>query len=281
MLVHLLTALLVLTLVALTVVGLRSGAGDEALPGTELARGGAGSGALSRVGRTTWGWFLAPLAALVVFGGLSSLGVLTSIATATAAVTGATVWMLTAFLAERRLSLAESQMADAIDLMVSALRAGSGMMEALETSARESRRPLKGVLLEMTERIRIGEEPAGVLASMEGVLPVEGFRLFTFTLGAHWRGGGSLASTLSGVGRSIRDRVDVKRRIQSQAVETQASVVGILGVTYGLAYLMYSSYPDRFTTFSTSSIGSMFIVLSIVLQGVGLLWISRLTRIEV
>ena len=116
---------------------------------------------------------------------------------------------------------------------------------------------------------------------MEGVLPVEGFRLFTFTLGAHWRGGGSLASTLSGVGRSIRDRVDVKRRIQSQAVETQASVVGILGVTYGLAYLMYSSYPDRFTTFSTSSIGSMFIVLSIVLQGVGLLWISRLTRIEV
>ena len=91
----------------------------------------------------------------------------------------------------------------------------------------------------------------------------------------------SLATTLSNVGRTIRDRVDVKRRVRSQAVETQVSVVAVLVITYGLAAMMWNNYPDRFLTFATSELGSMFIGLSIFLQAVGLFWISRISRIEV
>ena len=58
-------------------------------------------------------------------------------------------------------------------------------------------------------------------------------------------------------------------------------VVAVLVITYGLAAMMWNNYPDRFLTFATSELGSMFIGLSIFLQAVGLFWISRISRIEV
>lgn len=175
----------------------------------------------------------------------------------------------------------ELQLANGLDLIVSSLRAGAGVAEALRTAAHQARGPLRSGLSELVERIRIGDDPLATLADLERRYPLESFRLFSFTLAAHWEGGGSLATTLSNVGATIRDRVSVRRRVRAQAVETQASVLGILVVTYGLAVLMWNNYPDRLETFTGSELGSAFVALSILLQAIGLLWIARMTRIEV
>lgn len=209
------------------------------------------------------------------------LGIYLIVAAAVGIVAGVGVNLFFRALAARKTSRLEFQLADAMDLMVSSLRAGAGLTDAIESATRESRRPLRGYLNQLLNRIRLGERPEYVLANLERLVPVESFRLFTMTLAAHWEGGGSLATTLSNVGRTIRDRVDVKRRVRSQAVETQASVVGVLVVTYGLALLMWNNYPDRFETFATSELGSMFIGLTILLQAVGVFWISKMTTIEV
>ncbi|MEL6432147.1 MAG: hypothetical protein AAFR54_23495, partial [Planctomycetota bacterium] len=101
------------------------------------------------------------------------------------------------------------------------------------------------------------------------------------TLASHFDSGGSAASSLAQVAKTLRERVDVLRRASSQAVETQASVVGILGITYGLAFLMWSQYPERVEDFVGSSIGLSFVVASVVLQAIGLAWISSMVRVEV
>ena len=58
-------------------------------------------------------------------------------------------------------------------------------------------------------------------------------------------------------------------------------MIGVLVVTYGLALLMWFNYPERMQLFATSQLGSMFIGVTILLQGIGLLWIARMTKIEV
>ena len=175
----------------------------------------------------------------------------------------------------------ELQLANGLDLIVGSLRAGAGVTEALTTAARQARGALRSSLSELIERIRIGDDPLATLSDLEAQYPLESFRLFTFTLAAHWEGGGSLASTLSNVGSTIRDRVSVRRRVSAQAVETQVSVLGILVITYALALLMWNNYPDRLESFTTSELGSMFVALTILLQAVGMFWIARMTRIEV
>lgn len=203
------------------------------------------------------------------------------VAVAIGGVAGVICSIVLHFLAMRRLARFEFQLADGIDLMVSTLRAGGGLTDALVGAARETRRPLRPFLQEIVERVRIGESPEGVLANLEERVPLETFRLFTFTLAAHWQGGGSLATTLSNVGRTIRDRVDVSRRVTSQAIETQVSVVFVIVVTYGLAFFMWHNYPDRMQLFAESEFGAMLMGTAILLQGIGLLWIARMTRIEV
>lgn len=226
---------------------------------------------------------LAPvLAGLVAAGGLLlGTGLTAWVAVPAGLLAAISTRLLAVSLAGRRAARLELELADGIDLMVSTLRSGGSLADALRGAAAESGRGLRRLLQEMVERIQVGEGPTEVLGNLERRVPLESFRLFAFTLGAHWEGGGSIATTLSGVGASIRDRVEVARRVRSQAVETQASVVGVLIVTYGLGAMMWTGYPERVQAFVDSELGSMFIGLSVFLQAIGMFWVAMMTRIDV
>jgi Flp pilus assembly protein TadB len=48
-------------------------------------------------------------------------------------------------------------------------------------------------------------------------VPLETFDLFATSLAIHWEVGGSLATTLSTVGRTVRDRIELARRVRAQS----------------------------------------------------------------
>jgi tight adherence protein B len=103
--------------------------------------------------------------------------------------------------------------------------------------------------------------------------------VFGFILEVQWQAGGSLAATLSSVGRSIRDRLDVVRRVRAQAAEAQFSVIGILGIVYLVAVLLYRSDPQRIREFMQWTPGVALTIAAIVMQALGLLWMRRLASI--
>ena len=57
-------------------------------------------------------------------------------------------------------------------------------------------------------------------------VPLETFRLFSAALTVHQEVGGSLAPTLATVGRIIRDRIELTRRVRSLTVQSRASTAG-------------------------------------------------------
>ena len=181
----------------------------------------------------------------------------------------------------RRVGVIESQLADAVDLMASSVRAGTGVVEAMEGAAEEARRPLGPELEELVTRLRLGEEPARALRSFAQSVPLELVRLLTFALAVHWQAGGSISDALTSVSRSTRDRIAIGRRMRAQSTEAQLSALGVLGITYLLALVMWRSDPDRFLGFVRTSYGSFVVAGTIALQAVGLLWMSKLTRIDV
>ena len=82
------------------------------------------------------------------------------------------------------------------------------------------------------------------------------------------------------IAQSVRDRIGLTRRIQGQSAEARFSVLGILGIVYGIALLAYTSNTERVRAFVSSEGGGWVTAACVVLQGVGLLWMARLTRIE-
>lgn len=195
-------------------------------------------------------------------------------------IVGVMVWILEQQLAARNAMRLENQLANSIDLMVGALSAGAGTVEALESAARESPKPIRDEIEELLGRIRFGENPQTVWADFTRRVPLETFRLFSFTMAVHGEVGGSLKPTLSQVGRSIRDRIEISRRIRAQATEAQASVIGIVCISYFLALLMWRTNPESFEDFLQHPIGANFAAGAMILQAVGLVWINKLAQMR-
>jgi Flp pilus assembly protein TadB len=174
----------------------------------------------------------------------------------------------------------DMQLATAIDLMVAALSAGAGVSDAIESAANESKEPLGGELQELLGRIRYGEAPQRVFEDFALRIPLEAYRLFCFTMAVHGEVGGSLAPTLATVGRSIRDRIEIGRRIRAQATEAQVSVIGIVCVTYFLGLLMWRTNPQHFEEFLKHPVGADAVAGAMILQAIGLLWITKMSQLR-
>jgi len=179
---------------------------------------------------------------------------------------------------ERRILWFEMQLADAIDLLVSSLNAGAGVTRALEFAAEESGSPLKQQLEHITARIRYGDDPQSVFRAFMRRVPLENVRLFSTALSVHWEVGGSLGPTLAMIGRSVRDRIEITRRIRTMTAQTRISTIAVIIATYFIALIMWRNAPDRFEAFLSTPVGQALVAGAIFLQAVGIAWSAALSR---
>jgi tight adherence protein B len=223
--------------------------------------------------------FLAPVVGGLVAGLLwLGAGFALEVAAAVGALTGVMAHLLEEYIADGQQAKIEMQLAAAIDLLIGSLRAGSSLLAAFESALQEADRPLRPYLQEVAGRIRLGDDPRVAVNDLQVRVPLETFRLFATSLVIHWEVGGSLATTLSTVGRTVRDRIELSRRVRAQGVESHASVAVVLGMSYLLGFLMWRTNPDRLEGFLATGIGTAIVALVIGLQAVGLVWMSRLSR---
>ncbi|TWT58858.1 Bacterial type II secretion system protein F domain protein [Thalassoglobus neptunius] len=187
-------------------------------------------------------------------------------------------WQVEEWWAMRRLQKAEQQLADSIDMMVAAVKSGSSLQGALESAMENTGPPWKLELQEVVGRIRFGDDPIEVLGELSQRVPLETVRLFSQTLAVNWTVGGRLALTLANVGRTIRDRLELSNRMHAMTTQARLSVVSVIGVTYFIAAMMWRNDPDRMADYLQSFVGQGMVATAIVLQAVGIIWISRLSR---
>jgi len=222
-------------------------------------------------------WLLGILAAALLY---LVLGWATAYVVAVALIVGLVGAQLEAYLAGESIVRIETQLADAIDLMVSALGAGGGVTEALTNAVAETRRPLRPQLEDVIGRIRLGDSPPAVYRSLAERVPLETFVLFTSALSVHWETGGSLAPILAAVGRTIRDRIEIARRIRSNGAQSQMSTYAVLGLTYFIALVMWRTNPGQLAKFLATTGGQWAVSGTIVLQAVGLAWMALISRVR-
>ncbi len=185
---------------------------------------------------------------------------------------------LEGFLHTRHIAKLERQLADAIDIMVGAVSAGAAVGPAMDAATIETERPLKPYLEELSGRIRLGEEPVNVFRSLADRVPLETFLLFSSSLAVHYEVGGRLAPTLATVGRTIRDRIEITRRIESNIAQSQFSTFAILGLIYLIAVIVWRNGPEPMEEFVTSTVGSWFVAGSIIAQAVGIVWMNLISK---
>jgi Flp pilus assembly protein TadB len=195
-------------------------------------------------------------------------------------IVGLLAGQLEAYLAARRTARIETQLADAIDLMVAALGAGAGVTDALENAMHESHSPLRPQLEDLVGRIRFGDDPRTVYHGLTERVPLETFLLFASALGVQSETGGSLAPTLASVGRTIRDRIEIARRVRSNSAQSEVSTLAVMMLTYFIALVVWRTNPEQMSQFLATSVGQWAVAGTILLQAVGLVWMSLISRLR-
>lgn len=201
-------------------------------------------------------------------------------ALAAACIVGVSAAIVESILASKRVLLLEMQLTEAIDGLVSALRVGMSLPKAIEVAMHEAKAPLRRYLEDMTARLRLGEEAPVIFRDLSERIPLESVQLFSLTLSAQWASGGRVASSLAAVGRTIRDRIEVSRRVRAQAVEAHVSVAAMMGISYGLAWIMWRANPKSFVAFVTTDLGLYLTAGAMALQALGIVWVRHLSQIR-
>jgi Flp pilus assembly protein TadB len=79
------------------------------------------------------------------------------------------------------------------------------------------------------------------------------------------------------VARSIRDRIEMARRVRAQSIEVQISVAVVLLICYSLGVIMYNANPEQLIDFLSSPVGSYLGGGVIALQAAGVFWVFTLS----
>lgn len=188
---------------------------------------------------------------------------------------------LDAWILEWKQGRMESQLADTIDTLVASVSAGSSLQSALTQAADYAPQPIKRELDEMVARLRLGDPPTDVFNLLGQRVPMETFRLFSTTLAVNWEVGGSLSETLAAIGITIRDRLIIARQIRALSTQGRLTTLTVLAVIWFMAAMMWQSDPQRFLGFVLSPIGIALMTAVLVLQGIGVAMVSKISRPKV
>ena len=186
-----------------------------------------------------------------------------------------------AWILEWRQTRIETQLADTIDVLVASLGAGSSLQASMAQAAQFTPMPLRRELDEMVARLRLGDAPNDVFHGLSQRVPMETFRLFATSLAVNWESGGSLSETLAAVGGTIRDRLNISRQFRALSTQGRLTTLTVLGVTWFMAAMMWQADPPRFLRFFFSMEGVWLIGAVLVLQGIGVALVSKISRPKV
>jgi tight adherence protein B len=179
---------------------------------------------------------------------------------------------------ERRFELVEDQLADSMDGIAAALRAGMSPSQALAFAADEGSPPLADSLRAVVQRESLGmpfDESLEVLAREE---PGDDVRLAVAVLQLQHRVGGDAPVILDDAVRTLRQRVAAAGELRSLTAQARLSgtILGLLPIGFFLFMSVISRH--EVTAALSTPIGLISVVAGLALDGSAFLWIRHLLR---
>ncbi len=179
----------------------------------------------------------------------------------------------------KRLNRFEQQLPDAINVMVSSVRAGRSLPQAIEDVARKMTGPVAdefGVM--MREYSFSGMSVEGVLERARGRLKIESFSMIATALMINSQRGGDVLHMLERMSDAIRELSRLKKKLMTETSEVRAQEKIIMFMTplFGLLVCLFDR--EIFSILFNTFLGNLIIVVVLSLQIFGFIWIRRIIR---
>ena len=181
----------------------------------------------------------------------------------------------------RRFAKFEAQLPDALNLMVSALRAGHSLVAALGLVGTESEEPVGGEFKIACDEQNYGLELRTALDNLVSRVPLQDVRIVTTAILIQKESGGNLAEVLDKTAYVIRERFRLKRQVRIHTAQGRLTgwILSFLPLVLGVA--LYLVNPDNMSLLWKREIGVKLLYTAASMTVIGALIIRKIVRMEV
>lgn len=183
---------------------------------------------------------------------------------------------------KRRLNQFEQQLPDAIDMLVSAMKAGYSFQAATQFIGEEMIDPLGPEFARFYEEQRLGMDVRTALISMQSRVDSLDLKMFVTAVLIQRETGGNLSEVLSSLADLVRQRIAMKGQIQTLIAEPKLSA-RFLAVLPIIVFLVLSATNPHFFDPMTApgSLGRLVLTISAVSVVVGYMIMMKIADVDV
>jgi len=181
----------------------------------------------------------------------------------------------------KRFAKFESGLPEALDLIVSALRAGHSLNAALGLVASESLDPIGSEFRICSDEQNYGLELRTALNNLTTRVPLQDLKLVSTAILIQKESGGNLAEVLDKTAHVIRERFRLRREVRTYTAQGRLTgwILSLLPLVLGIA--LYMVNPQTMSLLWRNPIGVKFLYLSAIMTVAGALIIRKIIRIDI
>ncbi|KKK92175.1 hypothetical protein LCGC14_2705570, partial [marine sediment metagenome] len=225
------------------------------------------------------------LAALVAFVVVLALGNGHTLAILLGIVAGVVGYMLPAFYVRMRITRQvrkfNDQLADMLTMVANSLRAGFGLLQALELAAEQSQPPMSTELYRLLRDTRMGSPIETALESMGERVGSYDLDVVITAILIQRSVGSNLSEVLEKVAHTIRERARIQGEINTLTAQKKLSGVVIALMPPAVVLMMMAVSFDYMSVLFTDPVGRFLLLVAIVLDIVGILIIKRIVSVDI
>ena len=181
----------------------------------------------------------------------------------------------------RRLDLFQEGLPEALDLMVSALRAGHSLIAAVGSVARECADPVGCEFKTCFEEQNYGLELKNALDNLIKRVPLQDLRIFATAIMIQKESGGNLAEVLDKTAHVIRERFRLKRQVGVHTAQGRMTGWVLTFLPVALGILLYFVNPEMMSVLWKNPTGIKMLWTASGMMVVGGLIIHHIVNMDV
>ena len=190
-------------------------------------------------------------------------------------------FMYLRFKRTRRIAKFEEDFPEALDLIARALKAGHAFITGLKMVADEMPEPVGPEFRKTFDEQNFGLPLKDALENLTARVPSLDVRFFSTAVLIQRETGGNLSEILENLAHVVRERFKILRQVRVHTAHGRFTGYVLLALPAVLCVALMFINPDHMNLLFRERLGQVMLMIALVLQTIGYVWIRQVIKIEV
>ena len=173
-----------------------------------------------------------------------------------------------------------TQLPEALDLLINALKAGYSLQSAIEFAGRETAAPLGPELVRFHDESRLGIDVRTALVALQERVGTEDARMFVTSLLLQRETGGNLTELLGNIGSLVRQRLAFQAQVETLTAEPKLSAYILTALPFAVAFAISTMSPGYMKPLFETEMGRSLIAYGLASMAVGFFIMMRIADMD-